>query len=368
MAEHASYAGERIERLLREFADDPLARERAEELVRTVVDLYGTGMERLLEVLHDAGSLTDDLVDAIAEDELISGLLLVAGLHPFGLDERIARALDKVRPVLGRHGGDITFVGVDADGTARLQLQGSCNGCSASSSTVSNVVESAVLVAAPEVTRVKVVEPPVVIPLGSVRLRRHDAREESASFEACDMCGHPVGSGHSHVVNVSTRAMLCTCRPCYLLFTDFSAELAYRSVPDRVLSFESFRMSQGQWDDLGIPVSVVFLFRHSEMDRTVAFYPGPGGATESELGLDTWDHVVAANPGLRSALADVEAVLLRRVGDATRCYLVPIDACYELVGLLRTSWKGFDGGREVQRCLDGFFTDIERRARPEPVT
>ena len=161
--------------------------------------------------------------------------------------------------------------------------------------------------------------------------------------------------------------MMCTCRPCYLLFTDSSAHLRYRSVPDRYLSFPDFELGLGQWDELEIPVGLAFFFRSSRMERTVAFYPGPAGATESELPLDAWDAVMARNPALSIAAPDTEALLIRGPGGDRRqadCHLVPVDACYELVGHLRRLWRGFDGGQEARDQLTAFFEKVSRRSTP----
>jgi hypothetical protein len=99
----------------------------------------------------------------------------------------------------------------------------------------------------------------------------------------------------------------------------------------------------------------------------VAVYPGPAGATESELPLDAWAAIVAANPGLRVLAPDVEALLIRSLGGgpaAFDCHLVPIDACYELVGLLRRAWRGFDGGQEARATLSTFFATVAARSKP----
>jgi hypothetical protein len=182
--------------------------------------------------------------------------------------------------------------------------------------------------------------------------------------ERCEMCVVPIGEEHSHVVDLRQRSLKCTCRPCALLFDRPDADLAFRTVPTRYLRFDAFAMSLGQWDDLAIPVGVAFFFRHSSLERMVAFYPSPAGATESELSLDAWSGVVEANPALATLEPDVEAILLRRDGNDVECYLVPIDACYELVGQLRTHWHGFDGGRDVHTRLDAFFTDVASRSKP----
>jgi Family of unknown function (DUF5947) len=183
------------------------------------------------------------------------------------------------------------------------------------------------------------------------------------------MCAVPIADEHQHVVDLASRSLMCTCRPCYLLFTAESADLRYRAVPDRYLSFPDFRLGPGQWDQLEIPVGLAFFFRNSTLGRTVAFYPGPAGATESELPLDAWDAVAADNPRLSVLAPDVEALLVRTPGRGSgelTCHLVPIDACYELVGRLRSVWRGFDGGQEARAMMEGFFAKVAARSTPAP--
>jgi Fe-S cluster biogenesis protein NfuA len=156
-------AGERIEQLIDALgAGGPAARDRAEELVRVVVELYGAGLERLLELVDAGGALTESTVDALADDGLVSGLLVVHGLHPYGVAERVERALESVRPYLRSHGGDVELLGVDdsADGSVvGLRLLGHCDGCAGSTATLRSAVEEAVEAAAPEVVRIDVAEP-----------------------------------------------------------------------------------------------------------------------------------------------------------------------------------------------------------------
>ncbi len=183
------------------------------------------------------------------------------------------------------------------------------------------------------------------------------------------MCGEPITQAHQHIVNTEQRSLLCACRPCYLLFTAERAELKYRAVPDRYLSFPDFRLGAGEWDDLEIPVGLVFVFQNSAMDAVSAFYPGPAGATESTLPLTAWHQVTRANPALQQLLPDVEALLLRapaRGGGEYECFLVPIDSCYELIGRLRQVWRGFDGGTEAREQIAEYFEQIGRRSRPAP--
>ncbi|MCX2749649.1 DUF5947 family protein [Arthrobacter sp. MI7-26] len=204
------------------------------------------------------------------------------------------------------------------------------------------------------------------LPVALLR-RIASVRPAPIAGERCEMCGEPIPEEHQHVVDIESHAMMCTCRPCYLLFTDSTAHLRYRSVPDRYLSFPDFELGPGQWDELEIPVGLAFFFRSSTLDRTVAFYPGPAGATESELPLDAWDAVLARNPALSAAAPDTEALLIRGPGPdrpEADCHLVPVDACYELVGHLRRVWRGFDGGQEAREQLAEFFERIGRRSKP----
>lgn len=206
-------------------------------------------------------------------------------------------------------------------------------------------------------------------------LRLNRERPAPAVGERCEMCATPIGEEHQHVVNLESRSLMCGCRACYLLFTDDGAQLRYRAVPDRYLRFDGLPLDARTWDELQIPVGLAFLFRNSTQDRTVAFYPGPAGATESELPLDAWSTIVEASPELAVLRPDVEALLVRRTDPggggggreiAASCHLVPIDACYELVGRLRTLWRGFDGGREAHAAMDAFFEHVRERSRPAP--
>jgi Fe-S cluster biogenesis protein NfuA/nitrite reductase/ring-hydroxylating ferredoxin subunit len=127
----------------------------AEELVRLLVGLYGDGLGRIMAVLQDAGAPGAALLDRLADDPLVESLLLLHDLHPLGVDARVQRALDRVRPYLGSHAGGVEYLGVH-DGVARLRLEGSCHGCPSSTVTVQLAIQGAVQEAAPEVTDVVV--------------------------------------------------------------------------------------------------------------------------------------------------------------------------------------------------------------------
>jgi hypothetical protein len=200
------------------------------------------------------------------------------------------------------------------------------------------------------------------------RIRETEGRAppSGADVERCELCSEPIPGDHGHLVNLKARNLLCACRGCYLLFTaEGSGGAHFRAVPDRYLSVSGLQLSGAQWNSLQIPVGVAFFFFNSALDRVAAFYPGPAGATESELSLDTWEEVVAANPVLDSLQPDVEAFLVStdRGGTSTEGFIVPIDACYELVGHLRRLWKGFDGGRDAHHAMAAFFEKVRSRAR-----
>jgi Fe-S cluster biogenesis protein NfuA/nitrite reductase/ring-hydroxylating ferredoxin subunit len=179
-------AGARIDALLAAgSAGGVVAQQRAEELVRLVADLYGAGLERMLDLLHERGVLTDDVVDALADDDLVASLLLVHGLHPYPVQTRIERALAGLRPYLGSHGGDVELVEVTADGVVRLRMLGSCDGCPSSSVTLTLAVEGAIEAAAPEITAIEVEEPvaaPAVIPVSALFSRLADTTDRGSSW------------------------------------------------------------------------------------------------------------------------------------------------------------------------------------------
>lgn len=196
-------------------------------------------------------------------------------------------------------------------------------------------------------------------------------RQRGPEGERCEFCSVSIGDDHRHVVDVEQRGIRCGCRGCALLFEGAGAAGGrFATVPDTHLRVAAFVLDPVAWARLQIPVGVVFFMTSSTTGLTTAFYPSPGGATESELPLDAWDRVVDANPVLARMRPDVEAALVRTSGrrlgtedGEPTCHVVPIDRCYELIGLLRVHWRGFDGGEEVRRELADFVDDVDRRSR-----
>jgi hypothetical protein len=187
--------------------------------------------------------------------------------------------------------------------------------------------------------------------------------EREAELERCELCGAPIEPRHRHLLELGTRELLCTCRPCSILFDRRAAsEGRYRLVGDRRLAVHDLVLDDAMWEELRLPVDIAFSFRNSLAGRVMAFYPSPLGPTESLLSLEAWDALEAANPVLRDMEPDVEALLVDRARGARRHWIVPIDECYALVGLIRTRWRGLTGGTDVWRELDGFFDALDERS------
>lgn len=191
------------------------------------------------------------------------------------------------------------------------------------------------------------------------------SRPPAPAEERCELCSQPIPAQHSHVVHVEKRNLLCACRPCYLLFTAKGAAGGkYRAIPERYLDLGDRVLNPSQWDRLQVPVDLAFFFFNSSLGRTVAFYPSPAGATESLLPLETWEEIVRANPRVAALIPDVEALLVWRRPEGWASYVVPIDACYELVGIVRRHWRGFHGGEEAWNAIAAFFAALSARSEP----
>ena len=112
-----------------------------------------------------------------------------------------------------------------------------------------------------------------------------------------------------------------------------------------------------------IPIGMAFFFHSTAAGKVIALYPSPAGATESLLDLEAWDEIVRDNPALKEMEKDTEALLVNRVKGEREYYIVPIDECYKLVGLIRAYWHGLSGGTEVWEEIGKFFADLKDKAK-----
>jgi hypothetical protein len=193
---------------------------------------------------------------------------------------------------------------------------------------------------------------------------RQSVAQQEAALEQCELCGDPIPADHRHMLDLRNRELMCACRACKILFDSGAAGGGhYRLVPDRRIRFTDFQLDDVAWADLRIPVDMAFFFHHTGEERVVAFYPSPAGPTESLLELDAWEQIERANPLLSTLEHDVEALLVNRSHGARQYFLVPIEDCYALVGLIRTRWRGLTGGQEVWEGIESFFESLAGRSK-----
>jgi uncharacterized protein DUF5947 len=182
---------------------------------------------------------------------------------------------------------------------------------------------------------------------------------------ACGGCGANLTAEHRHIIDLQSRIIACRCRACWLLAGSGQGSHE-RGIPTRYLRKDDAGFSASEWDALKIPVDVAFFMINSAAGRTFAFYPSPAGPTESALSLEAWHAIIERHRWVRELTPDVEAVLVRRRRETGTYigFIVPIDACYELVGRIRLAWSGFTGGTAVQDVVDAFFAEVLERCEP----
>jgi hypothetical protein len=176
--------------------------------------------------------------------------------------------------------------------------------------------------------------------------------------ERCEQCGAPVLADHVHQLHTTTRRVRCVCDVCAI-----TSSASYKTIPKRILVLPAFQLSDAQWTDLMIPIALAFFSYSTAEARIVAFYPGPAGVVESTLRLEVWDEIASANPSLDRLESDVEALLVNRVGATREYFIVPVDECYKLVGLIRVHWRGLSGGPIVWGEISRFFEQLKRRGQ-----
>jgi hypothetical protein len=184
------------------------------------------------------------------------------------------------------------------------------------------------------------------------RLRRFLAATER---EHCDFCAKAIGARHAHLIERANRKFFCACPQCALLL---GAGDRYAALQARTDVLRDFNLSDTEWQGLRIPIDLAFIFRSTSTRGPVAIYPGPAGATESQLSAELWSRLAAANPALADLHPDIEALLVNRTNGAREYYLVSIDHCYALIGLIRKHWRGLSGGAEVWEAVRGYFQKL----------
>lgn len=182
--------------------------------------------------------------------------------------------------------------------------------------------------------------------------------------DRCELCAQPLDPSHRHLFDRQRRRPACACAACALLFAD-GAHARFRPIPDRVRFDPSLRLRVEDWAPLGIPVELAFV-RRLEAGGWQALLPGAAGMVEAELDPERWRRIRERSGLFTAPEPEVEALLFRcrRGGREVEVALLPIDRCFALAAILRTRWRGFDGGPEVREAIDHFLAAEMRRGEP----
>ncbi len=181
---------------------------------------------------------------------------------------------------------------------------------------------------------------------------------ERRTAERCDLCGSDVTAEHEHLLLLPDRRLVCACNACAIL-APTSHESHYRQIPEEVRFLPTFRMSEPQWDRFQIPINLAFFFHNGMTGKVSVGYPSPAGLIEAIADQEAWASVAADNPELQPMQVDVEALLINRLNATAEYFLLPIDHCYRLVGLMRSRWQGLSGGPEAQKEIERFFLQLK---------
>ena len=133
--------------------------------------------------------------------------------------------------------------------------------------------------------------------------------------ERCELCAAAVSERHAHLLETGKRRLVCVCQACAILFSETGQR--FRRVPTRIRVLDGFRLSDGQWESLLVPINMAFFYRNGTTGKVTAVYPSPAGATESQLTLESWQQIEAENPVLQSMEPDVESLLVNQIGRAS---------------------------------------------------
>lgn len=184
------------------------------------------------------------------------------------------------------------------------------------------------------------------------------------NVERCELCGAELAPEHQHLLNQRSREITCSCDACAILFCGQEGDKFLR-VPRRALRLKDFVFTEAAWDALMLPINLAFFLREVS-GRVRVMYPSPAGAMESLIEVPSWEELFATETTPMTVEPEVEALIVNRIGGEDSCFVVPIDACYRLVGLIRTKWRGHSGGGEVWQAIADFFDGLATQAR-DPV-
>lgn len=199
---------------------------------------------------------------------------------------------------------------------------------------------------------------------GPVATLRRFAKKPTLG-ERCDFCSLPLAPEHRHLLELSVRKVVCVCAPCALRFENVEGG-RFRLIPREARRLDGLKLEDALWEELAIPIRLAFVFFRTPPGKMTALYPSPAGVTESLLPLTAWPEITREHPILETLQPDVEALLVNQVAHANEAFITPIDACFELAGLIRLHWRGFTGGEAVWREIERFFSTLRAKAELAP--
>jgi hypothetical protein len=192
---------------------------------------------------------------------------------------------------------------------------------------------------------------------GLRRFARSPARSAPSPVDGphCELCPLSLAADHKHLLDLEERRIICVCPTCWSIR---SGEARYRPTGSRTLWLEPFELSDELWAAFQIPIGLAFFLRSTSTGAVVAMYPSPAGATECELDLVAWERLVEANPVLEDLDPDAEALIVNRMTTPHLHAIAPLDDCYRLVGIIKSTWEGISGGAAMEEAVQRYFDDL----------
>jgi len=184
---------------------------------------------------------------------------------------------------------------------------------------------------------------------------------DTATEEACDLCGIGIPEDHRHLLALSERRIVCACEACWAMR---SGEGDYRPTGNRTRWLPDLDLPDDLWASFQIPIGLAFFMESTVTACVVAMYPSPAGATESELHFDSWSRMRQLNPVLDGLEPDIEGLIANRLADPPIYVIAPIDRCYALTGTIKAHWEAISGGPGVEAAVAEFFDALRAQAVP----
>jgi hypothetical protein len=190
-------------------------------------------------------------------------------------------------------------------------------------------------------------------------LRRFAQSRTQAPMERCELCGTALDEAHQHLLDRKSRQIACSCDACAIVFCGQGGR--FLRIPRRIRRVEARTFTDLEWEAMALPINLAFFLREAD-GRMAAMYPSPAGAIESSIDLNSLPEGHAIKARLQILEPEVEALIVNRIGDEHLSYVVPLDECYRLVGIVKTRWRGLSGGADVWAGIKDFFQQLNARA------